>query len=134
MSGGRTKKAEEKFTIQFNRNNPEHLQAADILNRKERGGKAQYIVNAVLYYERHGGGSGIKHVALSDDKHIEEIVNRVLLNRGGGTDISPNAAPFNNASEQPRPVGGIIGDDMETLGPDGIDAIADALAMFRKTQ
>ena len=132
MNGARVKKAEGKFTIQFNRNDPEHIQAADILNSKERRGKAQYIVNAVLYYESHGGGSGIKYTASGDEKYIEEIVNRILLSRGGNTGILPNTAPSNNVSEQPRLVGGIIGDDMETIGPDGIDAIAGALAMFRK--
>ena len=134
MSGGRTKKVEKKFTVQFNQYNPEHLQAADILNRKERGGKAQYIVDAILYYESHGGGSGVKHMTTGDEKHIKEIVNRILLNRGGNTGALPNAAPLNNASGQPQPVGGVIGDDIETLGPDGIDAIASALAMFRKMQ
>ena len=134
MNRARVKKAEGKFTIQFNRNDPEHLQAADILNSKEWRGKAQYIVNAVLYYESHGGGSGIKHTAFVDEKYIEAVVNRLLLNRDGGAGILPNAISFNHISKQTRHTEDMIVDDIETLGPDGFDAIADALAAFRKKQ
>jgi len=43
------KKADARFSLQFNRTDPAHLQVIGILNRIGRRGKAQYIVDAVLY-------------------------------------------------------------------------------------
>jgi len=80
-----SKKAEGKFTIQFSRTDPAHIKAAGILNSKERRGKAQYITNAILYYEDHGGASDTKPSAPFDEKSIEAVVNRMLLNRGDST-------------------------------------------------
>ena len=48
MSG---KMVDTRFTIQFSRTNPAHIQAAEILNQQGQRGKAQYIANAVLHYE-----------------------------------------------------------------------------------
>ena len=88
----------------------------------------------MLYYESHGGGSGLKYTAPADEKYIEAVVNRILLNRDCGGGILPNAISFNHISKQARHTEDMIVDDIETLGPDGFDAITDALAMFRKKQ
>jgi hypothetical protein len=77
------KKSDTKFTIQFNRKNPEHLQVAEILNQQERGGKAQYIVDAVLHYiDCCGVRESLRPVRL-DEKHIEAVVHRILQDRQG---------------------------------------------------
>lgn len=45
------KKYPYKFTIEFNRNNPQHIQAAAILNGLPRREKAEYLSRAILSYE-----------------------------------------------------------------------------------
>ena len=130
------KKSEGKFTIQFSRTDPAHIHVTDMLNRKERGAKAQYIVNAVLYYETHGGEPDTKYTAPIDDKYIEAAVNRILRNREtSGTGILPVTAPLEQECKQPTPVEDIVfDDDTESLGEDGYNAIASAMEMFRKKQ
>ena len=78
------KKSGRRFTIQFNRKDPAHLRVSDILNGLEWRGKAQYVVNAVLYYIN-------REPALQlDEKHIEEVVNRILRDSSyGGADAMP---------------------------------------------
>ena len=49
------KKHEFKFNIGLNQNNPDHVRVAEILNRLGRG-KAEYVVKAVLAYEKQGVG------------------------------------------------------------------------------
>ena len=131
VAGG--KKAEGKFTIQFSQTDPAHIHAAATLNSKERRGKAQYIVSAILYYESHGGGLDTKPTISLDEKSIEAIANRILRgmkNRDIG--ILPDAAPSAWVCEQPRPDGDIASDDvLEALGTDGINAVIGAMEMFR---
>jgi len=130
------KKTEGKFTIQFSRTDPAHLKAANILNSKERRGKAQYIVNAILYYESHGGAPDTKPLAPFDEKSIEAVVNMVLLKRGAcNTVLIPEAAPPSQVCKQLRPNEDIaIEDDIDALGADGLNAVADAMEMFRMNQ
>lgn len=45
------KKYPYKFTIEFNKNIPQHIQAADILNALPCREKADYIAKAILGYE-----------------------------------------------------------------------------------
>ena len=129
------KKSEGKFTIQFSRTEPAHIHVTEILNRKERGAKAQYIVNAVLYYETHGGEPDTKYTAPIDDKYIEAAMDRILRNReaGGTGGILPVAAPLEQVCKQQQPTEDIVfDDDIESLGADGYNAIASAMEMFRK--
>jgi len=121
------KKADARFSLQFNQADPAHLQVAGILNRIGRRGKAQYIVDAVLFYENHSGGSGTKGMAPIDEKLIETVVNKTLSYIG----ISPGAAPSVQVTGQP-PAEDI--DAIEALGADGIEAITSALDMFRKKE
>ena len=136
MNGADGKKTEGKFTIQFSQTDPAHLQATGILNSKERRGKAQYIVNAILYYESHGGALDRKPTMSLDEKSIEAIADRILYNRkDGNTGILPGAAPSGQASEQPRFDEDITsGDTIEALGTDGINAVISAMEMFRMKQ
>jgi len=83
-----------RFNIQFSKTEPEHLQVAEILNSKVRGEKAKYIVNAVQHYERYGGKSDNNHMALTDEKYIEAVVKRVLLEMDkGSTSTLPDITP-----------------------------------------
>ena len=84
------KKAETKFTFQFSRTDTAHLQVVDILNRLERGFKAQYIVDAVMHFINCDGARG----RLIDEKHIEAVVHRLLREReGGGNVVLKTAVP-----------------------------------------
>ena len=96
-----SKKTEGKFTIQFSRTDPAHLKVTGILNSKERRGKAQYIANAILFYESQFGSLNIKPTAPFDEKSVEAVVNRILLNRrSGNTGILPEAVPSGQVYEQ----------------------------------
>ena len=130
------KKDDAKFTIQFNRADPAHIHVAGILNNIGRRGKAQYIVNAVLCYENSGGVLDTKCMAPTDEKTIEAVVNRILLNKeAGSASILPAATPLKHDLNQPPPVEDIIiDDDIEALGADGCNAVASVLEMFRKKQ
>ena len=136
MNRTHSKKAEGKFTIQFSRTDSAHLQATNILNSKERRGKAQYIVNAILYYESQFGALNIKPTAPFDEKSIGAVVNRILLNkRSGNTGILPEAVPSGQVYRQAQSDQDIvIDDDIEALGTGGISAVTGAMEMFRKKQ
>jgi hypothetical protein len=72
------KMADTRFTLQFSRTDPTHLQVAEILNRQGRRSKAQYIVNAVLHYENCDGKPNAPRSTEFDVKTIEAVVNRLL--------------------------------------------------------
>ena len=72
-----------RFNIQFSKTDPAHLQVAELLNNKARGEKANYIVNAVQHYE-NCVISAHNNMTLTNEKYIEAVVNRVLLERETG--------------------------------------------------
>jgi len=135
MNGPHGKKDEGKFTIQFSRTDPAHIKATGILNSKERRGKAQYIANAILYYESYGGAPDTKSSVPFDEKSIEAVVNRILLNRvAGNIGIMPEA-DSSGQNKQPQPDKDIVlNDDIKALGADGLNAIAGAMEMFKMKQ
>ena len=128
------KKAYTRFTVQFSRIDPLHLQVAEILNRQGRRGKAQYIVNAVLHYERCDEAPDTKRPARIDEKVIEAVINRILRDRAETGPISPaNHTPVRQEGKPPRAIEEIRFDDaVEMLGEAGFNAVAAALDMFRK--
>jgi len=72
---------ETRFTIQFSRTDPSHIQVSEILNRQGRRSKAQYIVNAILHYENCGDTPNMRRVSELDIKLIETVVNRILRDK-----------------------------------------------------
>ena len=128
------KMAETRFTIQFSRTDPAHLQAAGILNRQGRRSKAQYIAAAVLHYESCGKTPNSKRpAAIPDEKVIEAVVNRILRDReenGAVTDKS--AVPDKPVKIPVKQTTEIDYDEaLEALGAKGINKIASALDSFR---
>jgi hypothetical protein len=110
------KKDEGRFTLQFSAADPAHRRVIALLNAQGRRSKAQYIVNAVLHYENR---------APALDEHLVEAVVRRLLAEGADMVTVPAQSP-------PAPPESISYDDAaETLGGDGLNAIADALEAFR---
>jgi len=87
------KKSDRRFTLQFNKKDPTHRQVADILNRLEWRGKAQYVVNAVLHYISRGDSPEVKRPAL-DERQIEAVVSRMLQDwRENGAGALPVPSP-----------------------------------------
>ncbi|MDD2981159.1 MAG: hypothetical protein PHN80_14475 [Hespellia sp.] len=68
------KKNPYKFTISFNENNPQHVQAVMLLNQFSRGEKADYIARASAYYEGQDGSSG----AMMDKNLICQLIRQVM--------------------------------------------------------
>ena len=115
---------ETRFTIQFSSADPAHLQAAAILNRQGRRSKAQYLVNAIIHYENCSETTNTQRISELDEKVIEAVVNRILLDRGGqGMGIAPPASQIEDIS---------FDDAIDTIGAEGFNAVANTLKMFRK--
>ena len=132
-----------RFTIQFNKNDPKHLRVVDELNKQERYGKAQFIVDAVIYYLDHVVISKSKFSVHIDEKYIESIVNRMLQNRelqiykSDSYDNKPLIINHNtNNYEQPELLTKKyetleIDDNMTEFSDDTINMIKNTLDMFK---
>ena len=129
MSG---KKTETRFTIQFSQTDPSHIKVFGILNEQGRR-KTQYIVNAVLHYINCEIPSAQRPVQF-DEKAVEMVVNRILREKeGNGANKPAGFVPVSQAENPHLPDAEIEYDEsMESIGADGLNAITDALAMFRK--
>ena len=116
-----------KFTIQFSEGDPLHQQTAAILNQQGRR-KAQFLVNAVMHYLHCKETPDIPQSALVDVDAIEAIVRRIIKEK-----------PLANSSESSMQVKRTVkseqidfGDAAELLGKDGLQAIANTMAQFRR--
>ncbi|MCL2772676.1 MAG: hypothetical protein FWD71_04930 [Oscillospiraceae bacterium] len=130
MSG---KIVETRFTIQFSRTDPSHLQVVEILNRQGRRSKAQYIVNAVLHYKNCGETTNMQRTA-ELEKIIEVVVNRILRDReeSNKDKINDETTPGKLKKQSPVTEEISFDDALESLGKNGFNVVADALDMFRK--
>ena len=127
------KKTARKFTIQFNRTNPSHIEVADILNQQERNGKAQYIVNAVIHYINCNEKPNTQNSVQFDEAFIETVVNRMIRDREGSSVNNSDEPDLIRQAEKPLLPSEEIGfDDSTALDANGFNAVASALAMFRK--
>lgn len=124
------KKDPYKFTIQFNPADPTHLQTAALLNRQGRR-KAQFLVNAVMHYIHCSQTPDIPQAPPLDTKLIETVVRQILKEQ----QIMP---PAPEPEQQSAPILPPADNDLryaeaaETLGADGLAAIANTMAMFRR--
>ena len=127
------KKTDNRFTIQFRRTDPKHVQVVNLLNQRERFEKAQYIVDAVLHYESCNATTDSERLERFDEKAIEAVVRRILREKEGSYVVrQPSDAASANQSEPSQSAEEIHFDDaMEALGEDGFNAVAGALDMFR---
>jgi MoxR-like ATPase len=128
------KMIDTRFTIQFSRTDPSHLQVAEILNRQGRRSKAQYIVAAVLHYESCTENPNIQHTPGLDIKVIEAVVNRILMSKEDKeADAVVALAPIKHSKKLTSNIEKISFDDaIEVLGEDGFNAVASTLNMFRR--
>ena len=118
------KKDPYKFTIQFNPSDPTHQQTAVLLNRQGRR-KAQFLVNAVMHY------IDIPQEPPVDTALIETIVRKVLKEQSEEPQIKKTEKHHPSTVQAPE-------DDFSfdeaagALGADGLAAIANTMAMFRR--
>jgi len=136
----KTKK--EKFTIQFNQDNPLHIQAADILNGLNPRGKARFIADAILHYMNCDKVTEASHPNQYNETRVEAIVKQMLLEMAMSGKLSLHASTPATRDESSTPPSlessSIISFDdinyeesLEVLSGDGFNAIADTLKAFR---
>jgi len=127
------KKADTRFTILLRVSDPRHLQAADILNSQGFHGKAQYIVNAVLYYASHKDESKTPRTVRLDERSIEEIMKRLTGEQSITCVNKLDFVPGDQPGDTLLSSGEINFDDaLEAIGGDGFSAITEALEMLNQ--
>ena len=129
------KKTGTKFTILFNCDDPVHVQAADILNRQPQRGKAHYIAQAIVHYEKFNGSSDARHQVQVDEQLIETVARRMMSEiqmTGAGSLTVPVGQIGNSHGQQPLVITDIEMDDaMAALDEEGVKNMMNALDMFR---
>ncbi|MCL2693467.1 MAG: hypothetical protein FWE81_08580 [Rikenellaceae bacterium] len=132
------KKTGTKFTILFNRDDPVHIQAADILTRQPQRGKAHYIAQTIVHFEKIKEASDTLYSTQVDKNYIEDVVNRVLrdrqMNGASAPSISVPAGQGETPSAQSLPNMECKSYDevMDSFDEVGLKNIEDALDMFRR--
>lgn len=123
------KKGIYKFTIQFSSGDPQHQQIAEILNRQGRR-KAQFLVNTVLHYIHCSETPDIPQQPPVNTDAIETIVRRIIeeySEKPTRQDVRKTPEKKTVKSEE------IAFDDAaELLGEDGIAAVRNTIASFRR--
>lgn len=118
-----------KFTIQFSSGDPQHQQVAEILNRQGRR-KAQFLVNTVLHYIHCSETPDIPQQQPVNTDAIETIVRRIIeeySEKPTRQDVRKTPEEKTVKSEE------IAFDDAaELLGEDGIAAVRNTIASFRR--
>ena len=118
------KKDPYKFTIQFNPSDPTHQQTAVLLNRQGRR-KAQVLVNAVRHY------IDMPQEPPVDTALIETVVRKILKEQSKEPQIKK--AEKHHPSTVQAPEDDFSFDEAaDALGADGLAAIANTMAMFRR--
>ena len=102
------KKDRGRFTVRFDMENPDHVRAVEYLERQRDRGKAQYLADAILCYEK----AATKSFQQTDSALIEQIVQEYLEKQTMGR-------TRNSQKEEP------------SISSPPIDLIASALADFR---
>lgn len=126
------KKEDNKFTIQFNPADPQHAQTIAILNQQGRR-KAQFITNAVMHYLHCSNTPEIPQAVPIDTAAIETVVRRIMEEQGKSLSVSKKETAKDEPQRSKPKAESIRYDEAaELLGEDGVAAIANTMAMFRK--
>lgn len=126
----REKKDPYKFTIQFNPSDPTHQQTAVLLNRQGRR-KAQFLVNAVMHYVHCSQTPDIPQEPPVDTALIETVMRKILKEQSEEPQIKKaekHRPPTVQAPEDDFD----FNEAADALGADGLAAIANTMAMFRR--
>lgn len=114
-------------TIGFNKNDPDHVRVAELLNSMSRG-KAQYIVNAVLAYRNMLQGEIMQPSGGSADY---ESIRRVVLQILEEEQIRSIKVPTELPKEQ-ETVSEKQEDVLEKFDENALDGIMASIAAFRE--
>ena len=118
-------------TVGFNRHDPAHVEVAQLLNGMERG-KAQYIVDAVMAYQRNGQ-AGLSAVSgaggLADYETIRKIVLQVMDERENGAYGSKVTATGEKETEKQAEASG--GNELTGLDAEALGGILQSLEAFK---
>jgi len=139
----KNKKDSKKFTIQFNQDNPLHIQVADILNGLNPRSKARFIADAILHYVSCDKAAEDNHPNQYNEMRVETIVKRMLQEMGASNKVAqPESTPaiLNNSSTLTSSESSSVinfddidyEESVEVLSGDGFNAIADTLMAFRR--
>lgn len=123
------KKNEFVTTIGFNKNDPDHVLVAEFLNGMSRG-KAQYIVNAVLAYQRLQQGDVSPPAGSLDYERIKALVLQVIKEH----EREKETAYVTTAAEEPILKGEAAREPEELLAgfsEDTLQGIMDSLDAFK---
>ena len=74
------KKDRGRFTVRFDMENPDHVRAVEYLERQRDRGKAQYLTDTILCYEK----AATKSFQQTDRALIEQIVKEYLEKQNCG--------------------------------------------------
>ena len=90
MTAMAVKKERGRFSLRFNISDPIHLATVELLEKQPDHGKAQYIANAVVFYDTHFADDPQPLRAAAPA--IETIVREILLQETRHSE-KPAAAP-----------------------------------------
>ena len=123
------KKEQNKFTIQFSLADPAHRQVIGILNQQGRR-KAQFLVNAVQHYLHCPETPDIPQAASLDLHVVEDIVRRIMQEQYKPASVNPTQGK--KQENYPKTESVHYDETAELLGKEGLAAIANTMAAFRK--
>ena len=100
------KKERGRFSLRFNISDPIHLATVELLEKQPDHGKAQYIANAVVFYDTHFADDPqpLRAAAPAIDRAaIEAIVREILLQETRHSEKPAAAPPPARMQKQQRP-------------------------------
>lgn len=126
------KKVRGRFCIKMNEKDPMHEKAICLLEQQPERGKAQLIVNALLYYMNSPAVPD--HTAPAMERSAIEVIVREVLTQQQGMDKLHDAAqaekPDTPLRQTEQGKGGMPIGDTET-NSETFSLVADALSAFR---
>ena len=100
------KKERGRFSLRFNISDPIHLATVELLEKQPDHGKAQYIANAVVFYDTHFADDPqpLRAAAPAIDRAaIEAIVREILLQETRHSEKPAAACPDAETTTAPAP-------------------------------
>ena len=106
MTAMAAKKERGRFSLRFNISDPIHLATVELLEKQPDHGKAQYIANAVVFYDTHFADDPqpLRSAAPAIDRAaIEAIVREILLQETRHSEKPAAACPDAETTTAPVP-------------------------------
>lgn len=116
-------------TVGFNKDDPDHVHVAELLNSMGRG-KAQYIVKAILIYQNLQQKGSLPQVSggLCDYESIRRIVLQVLEEREQQTRVY-SSSKDNEGAEQVQPQENPL---LQEFDEEALNGIMASIAAFQE--